>query len=357
MRTTAGPRRLPSVQSPTLRSKQAHTRSLLRLPALYPAPFSPTANRPSSSRNRPPHEATSPPLRPPFGAPHDHGEDAFTRFLQPTYDTSTLSDRSILESPPPAAFARGTASAASGPVETVSETRSSGARLTTSFQLRLRRELASRSPEQPAPFGPVGPDQGPSETTLPISPAAFSTARRGRDPASDVLCRDPPCTGRESRFEDHQDRFPRRLVQRTTVSPAQDACPWRLLANDCNQTFVREHDLGSPEPRQLARGCPRARSRAARQSLAARSRLGFTPAVGIRVVVPFAGHRPCDRFPAGATPAELHGSGARSTLGVAQAASLAIARGESGYPDPNSLGHLLSRARGDAGWRGRHTGR
>jgi hypothetical protein len=109
-------------------------------------------------------------------------------------------DRSILESPPPAAFARGTASAASGPAETVSETRSSGARLTTSFQLRLRRELASRSPEQPAPFGPVGPDQGPSETTLPISPAAFSTARRGRDPASDVLCRDPPCTGRESRF-------------------------------------------------------------------------------------------------------------------------------------------------------------
>lgn len=280
MRTTAGPRRLPSVQSSTLRSKQAHTRSLLRSPALYPAPFSPTANRPSSSRNRPPHEATSPPLRPPFGAPHDHGEDAFTRFLQPTYDTSTLSDRSILESPPPAAFARGTASAASGPAETVSETRSSGARLTTSFQLRLRRELASRSPEQPAPFGPVGPDQGPSETTLPISPAAFSTARRGRDPASDVLCRDPPCTGRESRFEDHQDRFPRRLVQRTTVSPAQDACPWRLLANDCNQTFVREHDLGSPEPRQLARGCPRARSRAARQSLAARSRLGFTPAVG-----------------------------------------------------------------------------
>jgi hypothetical protein len=169
-------------------------------PRSTPHPYSPTANRPSSSRNRPPHEATSPPLRPPFSAPHDHGEDAFTRFLQPTYDTSTLSDRSILESPPPAAFARGTASAASGPAETVSETRSSGARLTTSFQLRLRRELASRSPEQPAPFGPVGPDQGPSETTLPIFPAAFSTARRGRDPASDVLCRDPPCTGRESRF-------------------------------------------------------------------------------------------------------------------------------------------------------------
>lgn len=280
-RTTAGPRRLPSVQSPTLRPKQAHTRSLLRLPALHPAPFSPTANRPSTSRNRPPHEATSPPLRPPFSAPHDHGEDAFTRLLQPTYDTSTLSDRSILESPPPAAFARGTASAASGPAEAVSKTRSSGARLTSSFQLRLRRELASRSPEQPAPSGPVGPDQGPSETTLPISPAAFSTARRGRDPASDVLCRDPSSTGRESRFEEPPGPLLPPPRQRTTVSPAQDACRSRLLASDCNQTFVREHDLGSPEPRLLARGCPRARSHAPRRSLVAWSRQGFTPAVGI----------------------------------------------------------------------------
>lgn len=288
---------------------------------------------------------------------HDHVEDAFTRLLQPTYDTSTLSDRSILESPPPAAFARVTASATSGPAETVSETRSSGARLTTSFQLRLRRELASRSPEQPAPFGPVDPDQGPSETTLPISPAAFSTARRGRDPASDVLCRDPPYTGRESRFGGPPGPLPPPPRQRTTVSPDQDACRRRSLANDCNQTFVREHHLESPEPRLLARGCPRARSRAVRQSLAARSRLGFTPAVGDRVAMPFAAHRPCGQRSAGASPAELHGSGARSTLGVAQAVSHAIARGGNGYPNPNSLGHLLSRARGDAGWRGRHAGR
>lgn len=33
----------------------------------------------------------------------------------------------------------------------------------------------------------------------------------------------------------------------------------------------------------------------------------------------------------------------------------AIARGGKGYPKPISLGHLLSRTRGDAGWRGRHT--
>jgi hypothetical protein len=133
-----------------------------------PAPFSPTANRPSSSRKRSPHEATSPPLRAPFSAPRRHEEDASTQHLQPTHDTSTLSDRSILESPPPAAFARVTASAGPDPAETVSETRSSGDRLTTTLQLRLRRELASRSPEQPAASGPAGPDQGPSETTLPF---------------------------------------------------------------------------------------------------------------------------------------------------------------------------------------------
>jgi hypothetical protein len=40
-RTTTRPRRLPLVSSPTSRSEQAHTRSLLRLPALAPHPSHP----------------------------------------------------------------------------------------------------------------------------------------------------------------------------------------------------------------------------------------------------------------------------------------------------------------------------
>jgi hypothetical protein len=73
------------------------------------------------------------------------------------------------------------------------------------------------------------------------------------------------------------------------------------------------------------------------------------------VAVPDSDRLPCGRC-SEATPAELLGSGARSTQSVAQAAFHAIARGGKGYPKPISLGHLLSRARGDAGWRGRHTG-
>jgi len=83
-RTIADPRRLPSVQSPDLAAEAGSHALPVTFARATPRTLLPTANRPSASGIRSPHEATSPPLDSPFSVPRDHGEDAFTRFLQPT---------------------------------------------------------------------------------------------------------------------------------------------------------------------------------------------------------------------------------------------------------------------------------
>jgi hypothetical protein len=175
--TTAGPRRLPPVQSPTLRPKRAHTRSLLRSLALAPHPFHPLRiGLPRHGRGRRMRLARGP-LHPPFSV----RRDPLRRCVYPTSATDPRhehsSDRLILESPPPAAFAGATASAAAGPAEAVSETRSSGARLTTSHQLRFRRDTASRSPEQPCPASDLwAPIKDPPKRRFPFSGGVFDRA-------------------------------------------------------------------------------------------------------------------------------------------------------------------------------------
>jgi hypothetical protein len=177
------------------------------------------------------------------------------------------SDRSILESPPPVAFARVTASAASGAAEAVSETRSSGARLTT----RSPASASSRVGLSVSRAACLVSDlwtliKGSSETMLPFFPAAFSTARRGRDPASDALCRDPLPRDVNPASKDRQDRFHRRLVKvrrpsRPRAPAVGDRSPTSATKRSSVSTSSDRPSLGL-----LARGCPRARSRASEQS-------------------------------------------------------------------------------------------
>jgi hypothetical protein len=195
------------------------------------------------------------PLHPPFSV----RRDPLRRCVYPTSATDPRhehsSDRLILESPPPAAFAGATASAVRRPgrnhagdaIEWSSLDDEPPASASSRYGLSVSRAALPR-------FGPVGPDQGPSETTLPLFPAAFSTARRGRDSTSDALCRDPRPRDVNPASKSRQDRFHRRPRQRTSASQAQDAFHRRLLADFCNQTSVREH-----HPDRLNLGLRRAR--------------------------------------------------------------------------------------------------
>lgn len=174
----------------------------------------------------------------------------------------------------------------------------------------------------------------------------FSTARRGRDPASDTLCRSPPRSGRESRFGGPPGPLLSPPRQRTTTSSAQGAC-----RGDCSPTTATKRASVSTTSDRLSLGCPlevalmRASALRSRAPSAVLGRV-FTPTVR----------------PSGGALIQGRTSRASWVRGqidasVAQALFHAIARGGKGYPNPISLGHLLSRARGDAGWRGRHAGR
>jgi hypothetical protein len=152
-----------------------------------------------------------------------------------------------------------------------------------------------------------------------------------------------------------QDRFHRRPRQRTSASQAQDAFRRRLLADFCNQTFVREHNLGSPEPRLARSKLPSHAPSALRSRAPGAVRQGLTPA-GTEWWC-FEDQPPYGGCSVKAPPAELGGSGARSTLGAAQAVfPRDCSRVERATPTRILLKHLLSRARDDAGWRGRRAG-
>jgi hypothetical protein len=86
-----------------------------------PRTLSPTANRPPlSSRGR--HvKLTRQSRRGLWARVRRHREDASLQRLQPTVTTSTLSDRSVLESPPSRAFAEERSFHAACPAETLAD--------------------------------------------------------------------------------------------------------------------------------------------------------------------------------------------------------------------------------------------
>lgn len=151
--------------------------------------------------------------------------------LQPTYATSTLCDRSILESPSPPAFAgddsfhassscfigRTWPSLAETSVESVIEW---SLALTASLQLQHGQRLPSVSRGK-APLGPDEPLAKGPPSVAPVVPAS-SAEIEGRVPACDALCRAPSrrFTGFDSPLErKRQDPLgsPDRQIRRASL--------------------------------------------------------------------------------------------------------------------------------------------
>jgi hypothetical protein len=145
-----GPGRLRSVRPSTLRSSEAALAFPVTFARFRLTPFRPAWGDSASSRHEPPRRATSRLLGLPLDSPRSREEDAPSRRLLPTHDTSTRGS--------PGSRARGFRLATAPPAPSVSPTLRFDAgppcgnpapgrgRLTAPPQLRLRRSLRSRRP-------------------------------------------------------------------------------------------------------------------------------------------------------------------------------------------------------------------
>lgn len=231
------------------------------------APFRPPRFGLPRLWKEPPRQVT-PEGRPPFGARRPVGKMRPTDFCNRHLDTSTRSDRSILESSRAAAFAS---------ARDFHAPRAEVSRVEPRFDDELPASARlPMEPGEPSLQAPCGPVWAPIESPPPCAPrpAACSAVGSSCEPASDTLCRDTSFAGPEPHEEEesprpasaaassktstsaNQDAFRRRHARRAAFASPTDAARRLLQPTRSASTTSNRPNLGLH-----ARGCPRSTPR------------------------------------------------------------------------------------------------